>query len=204
MVMAPTLSSDSVTPPTPSCSLGAVDHGHEGAAEGVAVDRAPHLHETAGTEELHRVRHHHVGPAALAGALLQGGRELPAQTRHGGSSFLPFTPSDRRTRRESSRRRGSLQTEPESSTSSMPDRPEEALPVEAGRVVGVDAADELPGARLHDEEVAGGAGTGVPVRVWERLKGRRRPCRPTPRRRGLPGETSGASTRPSSGLDTNS
>ena len=53
-----------------------VAHRHEGAAERPAVDRAAHLDQAAGTEELHRGGPDHVGPAALARALLQGGGEL--------------------------------------------------------------------------------------------------------------------------------
>jgi hypothetical protein len=56
-----------------------IAHRHERTPEWVAVDRAPDLHQPLGPEELDRVGHDHVGPAALVGTLLQGGSELLLQ-----------------------------------------------------------------------------------------------------------------------------
>src|SRR4051812_22149427 len=54
----------------------------------MSVDGPAHLHEAAGPEELDRVRHDRVGPAALLRALLQSRRELLPQPTHDSSCPL--------------------------------------------------------------------------------------------------------------------
>jgi hypothetical protein len=51
----------------------AVTHGHERAAEWMAVDRASNLHETSSAKKRNRFRPNHICPAALAGLFLQHG-----------------------------------------------------------------------------------------------------------------------------------
>src|SRR5436190_19963669 len=53
-----------------------VAHRHEGALEGLAIDRAADLDETSGAEELRGLRPDHVGVAALRRAL----QELRGET----------------------------------------------------------------------------------------------------------------------------
>src|SRR3954452_2366509 len=62
--------------------VGAVAEGHERSLERATIDSSPHLHQAACPEELRRAGHHHVRPAALAGALLEGRCELLVQTAH--------------------------------------------------------------------------------------------------------------------------
>src|SRR5438477_12988501 len=79
--------------------VGPVTHRHEGALEGVPVDGAAYLDEPGGAEELHRARHHDVGPASLRGALLQGRRESLVQLLSLGCARQPaltFAPAPER------------------------------------------------------------------------------------------------------------
>src|SRR5205814_71930 len=68
--------------------VGAVAEGHERAAERVAVDAAPDADQATGAEVPGRAGHHEVGPAALARALLQHGREVLVQGGHRGPPYI--------------------------------------------------------------------------------------------------------------------
>ena len=73
--------------------VGAVAQGHEGALEGVAVDRPPDLDQPPGAEELDLLGPDEIGPAALVGTLPQLGGELLVHDRPPG--VVALTPPRR-------------------------------------------------------------------------------------------------------------